>query len=196
RGAPGPDRLPRGGPDHRRVPPGAREEEARRRGRARAAAAAPAAALAVPGAGRAHHSAPPHRPAPAVRRPAAVPPAAPALRRRPAAPVRPAAHVRPAPVARRDRSWSRSRTGSPEPAADGPQKPRVRLAARRFSADPIRRCIREISDPRFTPIAMAIARATACERYTSPVLTSFCAIASSPKYVAEPGSSGPIAAVV
>lgn len=59
-----------------------------------------------------------------------------------------------------------------------------------------RRNSREISEPRFTPIAMAMARAAALVSDTSPLSTLFWAIDSSPKYVAEPGSSGPIAAVV
>ena len=45
-------------------------------------------------------------------------------------------------------------------------------------------------------MAMAMARAAAFVSDTRPSSTSFCAMASSPKYVAEPGSSGPIAAVV
>ena len=45
-------------------------------------------------------------------------------------------------------------------------------------------------------MAMAMASAAAFDSDTSPASISFCAIASSPKYVAEPGSSGPIAAVV
>ena len=54
-------------------------------------------------------------------------------------------------------------------AAPGGQKPRVRFAARRFPGGRrIRRNSREISDPRFTPIAMAMARAAALVSETSP----------------------------
>lgn len=45
-------------------------------------------------------------------------------------------------------------------------------------------------------MAMAMASDAAVANDTSPLSTSFCAMASSPKYVEEPGSRGPIAAVV
>lgn len=45
-------------------------------------------------------------------------------------------------------------------------------------------------------MAMAMASAAAFDRDTSPSSTSFPAIDNNPKYVAEPGSRGPIAAVV
>lgn len=63
------------------------------------------------------------------------------------------------------------------------QNPLVRLAARRAPAEApgIRRNNREISDPRLTPIAMAMARDAAVAKDTSPLSTSFCAIANSPK---------------
>lgn len=95
-----------------------------------------------------------------------------------------------------------SASAAATPSADDgpcPQKPRVRLAARRLApptAPGTRMKSREISLPRFTPIAMASAVATAVDSEASPAFTLPCATASRPKYVAEPGSSGPIAAVM
>lgn len=67
------------------------------------------------------------------------------------------------------------------PSEEAAQKPRVRLAARRFSGEPMRRNSRDTSDPRFTPMAMAIASAAALVIDTSPASTLFWAMASSPK---------------
>lgn len=57
----------------------------------------------------------------------------------------------------------------------------MRFAARRFPAEPMRRNSREISDPRLTPMAMAMASETALASDTSPLSTSFWAMDSSPK---------------
>ena len=67
-------------------------------------------------------------------------------------------------------TWGRSEASGP---LGRPAPPPPRPATRRNS--------REISDPRFTPIAMAIARAAALVSDTSPSSTSFWAIDSSPK---------------
>lgn len=91
---------------------------------------------------------------------AAVRPAVPAELRQPA--------IRPAEPAE---SAGPLQPGVLRAAGGAGQNPRVLLAARRFPAEPTLRNSREISDPRLTPMAMAMASAAAFDSDTSPSST-------------------------